>query len=261
MNKFWAYLKTKQFLNNLLMALGTVVLIVMIIFFSLSFYTRHGEGIPVPQLRGMQVERAMSLLKDQGFDYKIDSVYVLDQVPGAVVEQDPEAGTNVKENRTIYLTVVTRLAPPVTLPDLEQYTYREAAATLANSGLKIGDTSSRPDIANHVLEVRFGGQVIKTGAKLPKGSKVDLVLGNGIGANEVDLPDFTNQDLDGVKFTIKQSNLTLGTITYQGMVTDSTNVVVIAQSPMKTDSATKVSIGTRINLTVAQGKKTNAPPQ
>ncbi len=243
------------------MAVGSVVIAILIVFFSLGFYTRHGEGIPVPQLKGMQVEKAMSLLKEQGFEYKIDSVYVFDKAPGAVVEQDPDAGTNVKENRTIYLTVVTRLAPPVALPDLEQYTYREAAATLANFGLKIGDTSSRPDIANHVLEVRFGGQVIKPGTKLPKGSKIDLVLGNGIGANEVDLPDFTNQDLDGVKFTIKQSNLTLGTITYQGMITDSTNVVVISQSPMKTDSTTKVSIGTRINLTVGQGNKTNSPPQ
>lgn len=260
MNKFWAYLKTKQFRNNLMMALGSVVLTILIIFFSLGFYTRHGEGIPVPQLKGMQVEKAMNLLKDQGFDYKIDSVYVLDQPPGAVVEQDPDAGTNVKENRTIYLTVVTRLAPLVALPDLEQYTYREAVATIANFGLKVGDTTFKPDIANHVLEVRFGGQLIKPGTKLPKGSKIDLVLGNGAGASEVAIPDFVNQDLDGVKFAIKQSGLTLGTINYQGLITDSTNVVVVAQSPMKTDSASKVSIGTRIDLTVAQGKKSNAPP-
>jgi len=53
MSKFWAYLKTKQFRANLLLAIGTVVVIAMIAFFSLSFYTRHGTGIPVPQLKGM----------------------------------------------------------------------------------------------------------------------------------------------------------------------------------------------------------------
>jgi beta-lactam-binding protein with PASTA domain len=260
MNKFWAYLKTRQFRNNLLMALGSLVLAILIIFFSLSFYTRHGEGIPVPQLKGLSVEKAMDILKDQGFQYKIDSVYVLDQPPGAVVEQDPDAGTNVKENRTIYLTVVTRLAPPVKLPDLESDTYREAVAILSKYGLKVGDTTSRPDIANHVLEVRFGGQVIKAGATLPKGSKVDLVLGNGAGPSEVAVPDFTNQDLDAVKLVISQSGLTLGTITYEGAITDSTSVIVLSQSPMKTDSATKVSLGTRINLVVGQGKKPEAPP-
>ncbi|MDB5005928.1 MAG: serine/threonine protein kinase [Mucilaginibacter sp.] len=255
MSKFGAYLKTKQFRNTVLLAIGSVLLIVLIVFFSLGFYTRHGTGIPVPQLKGMSIEKAMSLLKDQGFEYKIDSVYVLDEPPGAVVEQDPDSGTYVKENRTIYLTIVTRQAPPVALPDLEPYTYREAVAIIANYGLKVGDTTFKPDIANHVLEVRFAGQVIKAGTKLPKGSKIDLVLGNGAGPSEVDIPDVVNLDLNGAKFAIKGAGLTLGTISYQGEITDSTNVVVVAQSPMKTDSVTQISLGTRIDITVAQGKK------
>jgi len=131
MSKFGSYLKTRQFRVNLLLAAATLVVLVMIVIFGLNIYTRHGTVIPVPQLKGMQIEKAMALLKDQGFEYKIDSVY-LDQTPGAVVEQDPDAGTNVKENRTIYLTVVTRLAPPISMPDLEPFTYREAAATLSN---------------------------------------------------------------------------------------------------------------------------------
>lgn len=240
------------------MIIGSVFVVVMIVFFSLNIYTRHGSGIPVPQLKGLSIEKAMNILKDQGFDYKIDSVYVLDQSPGSVIEQDPDPGTNVKENRTIYLTIVTRLAPPIALPDLEPYTYREAVAIITNYGLKVGDTVYKPDIArDRILGVQFAGQPIKAGTQIPKGSRIDLILGNGEGASEVDIPDFVNQDLDGVKFSIKNGGLTLGTITYQGDITDSTNLVVIAQSPMKTDSLTKVSNGTRINLTVGQGKKSD----
>ncbi len=252
---FWAYLKTKQFRINLLLAICSVFAVILIVFFSLGIYTRHGSGIPVPQLKGLSIEKAMDLLKDQGFQYKIDSVYVLDQPPGSVIEQDPDAGTNVKENRTIYLTIVTRLAPPIALPDLEPYTYREAAAIIANYGLKIGDTISRPDIANHVLEVRFAGQPIKAGDKLPKGSRIDLVLGNGAGPSEVDIPDLVNQDFSTAKFLLKGAGLTLGVVTYEGTITDSASTVVTAQTPAKTDSLNKVSIGTRINLTVSQGKK------
>ncbi len=256
MSNFGAYLKTKSFRNTLLLALGSVVAVVLIAFFCLGIYTRHGMGIPVPQLKGMQVEKAMGLLTDQGLQYKIDSVYVLDEPPGAVIEQDPDAGTNVKVNRTIYLTVVTRVAPNVALPDLEPYTYREAIATLANYGLKVGDTTYKPDIArDRVLQVKYAGQEIKAGTKLPKGSRVDLVLGNGEGASEVAIPDLVNQDLDAAKFAIKGAGLTLGIVTRQGDITDSTNLVVVAQSPAKTDSTTKVSLGTRINLTVSQGKK------
>ncbi len=262
MSKFWAYLKTKQFRITLVLAVCSVFVVVLVVFFSLGFYTRHGSGIPVPQLKGLQVEKAISLLNDQGFEYKIDSVYVNDHPPGTVVEQDPDAGTSVKENRTIYLTVVTRVAPPVSMPDLEPLTYREAVATLANYGLKVGDTTYKSDIArDRILAMRFGGQDIKAGTKIPKGSRIDLVLGNGEGASEVDIPNLINQDLDAAKFVIKQGGLTLGVITYQGPITDSTSLVVVAQSPMKTDSLSKASNGTRINLTVSQGKKSDVPNQ
>lgn len=261
MSKFGAYLKTKSFRYNLIGAIVTVIVVVLIAFFSLGYYTNHGSGIPVPKLKGEKIDRAMALLKEQGFGYKIDSVYVPDAEPGTIVEQDPDAGTNVKEGRVIYLTMVTLQAPPVALPDLEQSTYREATATLSNYGLKIGDTTYRSDIArDRILEVRYGGEVIKAGFKLPKGSKVDLVLGDGEGASEVEIPELINLDLDAARFAIKGAGLSVGTITYQGTITDSTNVVVSGQYPMKTDSLSKTSIGTRINITVIQGTKTDAAP-
>lgn len=262
MNKFWTYLKTKDFRNNFLAAIGVVIAIVLIAYFSLGYYTRHGSGIPVPKLVGAPVERAISALEEQGFKYQIDSVYVLDQAPGTVIQQDPDPGTNVKENRTIYLTIVTRIAPNVSLPDVTQSTYREAAAMLSNYGLKIGDTTYTNDIArDRVLAVKFNGNELKPGAKIPKGTKLDLVLGDGAGASEVDIPDLVNLDLDAARFAIKGAGLTLGTITYEGSISDSTNLVVKSQLPMKTDSVSKTSIGTRVNLVVTQGKKTDSQPQ
>jgi len=58
---------------------------------------------------------------------------------------------------------------------------------------------------------------------------------------------------------IKGAGLGVGTITYEGTITDSSSVVVTAQYPVKTDSTSKTSLGTRINLTVSQAKKTDAP--
>jgi beta-lactam-binding protein with PASTA domain len=226
----------------------------VVAFFSLGYYTRHGEGVPVPNLIGLSSEKAIALLDAQGFhNPQIDSVYVLDKAPGSVILQDPDAGTNVKENRTIYLTIVKNQAPDVALPDLTQDTYRTAIANISNFGLKVGDTTYRPDIArDRVLEVRFAGQILKTGAHIPKGSRIDLVLGDGTGASEVAIPEVVDLELDAAKWAIKNSGLVLGLITYQGTITDTTKVVVQSQSPMKTDSTSKVSIGTHINLTVVQ---------
>ncbi|MBS7563189.1 PASTA domain-containing protein [Mucilaginibacter sp. Bleaf8] len=260
MSKFWTYLKTKDFRNNFLAAVGSVLAVILIAYLSLGYYTRHGSGVPVPKLKGLSIDQARAIMEQQGFRYQVDSVYVQDQAPGTIIEQDPDAGTNVKEGRTIYLTMVTTEAPEVSLPELDQSTYREAVAILSNNGLKVGDTTYRSDIArDRILEVTFGGQIIKTGFKLPKGSKVNLVLGDGAGANEVDIPDLLNQDLDAARFAIRGAGLTVGSITYEGSITDSTNVVVVSQFPMPTDSTSKTSIGTRINLTVSQGKKTDEP--
>jgi eukaryotic-like serine/threonine-protein kinase len=256
MSKFGAYLKTKDFRKTILLAIGSVIVIAVIAFYSLDFYTRHDSGVPVPKLTGMQINNALNILKEQGFGVSIDSVYVLDQVPGTVVEQDPDAGTEVKENRVIYLKIVKNQAPPVALPDIMDAPYISAVATISNYGLKVGDTTYRSDIArDHVLEVRFAGQAIQPGTKIPKGSKIDLVLGDGAGASEVEIPDLVDQDLDAAKFALKGSGLVLGTITYQGTITDSANLVIVAQMPMKTDSVTKTPIGTKVNVIVTQGKK------
>ncbi|EHQ30878.1 PASTA domain-containing protein [Mucilaginibacter paludis] len=254
MSKVVDYLKTREFVINLAIATGTVIVVVLIAFFSLGYYTRHGSGVPVPNLEGMQVNKAIALLEQQGFhNPQIDSVYVLDKAAGTVILQDPDAGTNVKENRTIYLTIVKNQAPDVSLPDLTQDTYRTAVANISNFGLKVGDTTYKPDIArDRVLEVRFAGQVLKPGSKIPKGSTIDLVLGDGAGASEVEIPEVINLELDEAKFAIKNSGLIIGNITYQGTITDTTKVTVIAQSPMKSDTTGKVSIGTHINLTVTQ---------
>jgi len=252
MSKFIDYLKTRQFYINLGIAIGTVIAIITIVFLSLGYYTRHGSGIPVPALVGTNIDKATALLDEQGFKYQIDSVYIVDKAPGTIIIQDPDAGTNVKESRTIYLTVVKSLAPPVALPDLTQDTYNTAVANIKNYGLKIGDTTYIHDIArDRVLQVKFAGQILTPGSKIPAGSKIDLVLGDGKGASEVEVPDVVGQDFDAAKFVISNSGLVIGTVTY-GVITDSTKMVIQSQVPAKGDSTNKVSIGTRINLTVIQ---------
>jgi beta-lactam-binding protein with PASTA domain len=110
-----------------------------------------------------------------------------------------------------------------------------------------------------VLEVRYEGRIIKPGEKLPKGSKLELILGDGLGASEFPIPDLINQDLDAAKMAIIGARFTIGSIEYQGAITDSNNVIVVAQYPMPTDSAAKASIGTPFSLTVKQGVKIDGP--
>lgn len=253
MNKFLAYLRTDTFRKNLLIALGSLVVFLLVIFFSLRFYTRHGEWQPVPKLKGMDVDEAVRVLEEQGFEYQIDSVFQVDKAPGLVIEQDPDANTQVKANRTIYLTVITKSAPEVGFPDIFEMSFLEAKAVLSNYGLKVGDTSYTSDIVkDRVIEIRFKGRTVTAGDQLPKGSALSIVLGDGKGASEVDLPEVAGLTLPEAIMALKGSSLSVGNITYEGTITDSTAARVIKQYPT-VDSLSKVSIGSKVDLILSNG--------
>lgn len=249
MSKFTDYLKTKSFRTNLITAICTVAVLLMIAFFSLRYYTKHGEGLNVPELKGLTLSQAVERLEELGLRYEIDSVYIMDKTPGMVTDQDPEANTFVKDNRTIYLTVNTALAPNVKFPDIENKSFREAKSILESYRLKLGDTTYKPDVARDVvLEAFFGGQTIKTGELLPSGSTISLTLGDGRGSEDVELPNVMGFPLDEAKFSLRGSMLTIGTIYYEGVVTDSATAVVIGQFPVPADTVVKVKIGSPVNL-------------
>ena len=250
MNKFFQYLRTKTFKNNLIGALVVLLALFLIIYFGLRQYTRHDETTSVPELKGMLVNDAIKQLESQGFRYELDSVYQMDERPGLVIEQDPDPNIKVKENRTLYLTIITRTAPEVTFPDVVQKTFIEARAMLNSYGLRLGDTTYVPDIARDVvLEVKFGGEKLNSGRPIPKGSTIDLVLGDGRGDNEVQVPDLTGLTLDQARFALRGVSLTIGAINYMGPVVDSVSAVVVSQTP--TSESPLVSIGTPINVALA----------
>ncbi|WP_442794669.1 PASTA domain-containing protein [Pelobium manganitolerans] len=250
MSKFFSYLATPEFRKQVIIAFAVVVVLLFTLFISLRYYTRHGEGRPVPNLKGLNIEKAIAILEQEGFRYQIDSVFILDKPAGLVTEQDPDANTNVKENRMIYLTIVSSQTPDVSFPDVVDKTFIEVKAILSNYGLKLGDTSYTSDIARDaVLACSYAGQKLQAGQKIPKGSRIDLVLGDGQGASEVELPNLVGLTLSEAMFSLKGASLGVGELTYEGFVQDTANAVIKKQYPeYRPDSLNKVNIGTKINL-------------
>lgn len=248
MSKLLLYLKTDTFRKNLIYALIVIAGLFLTVYIGLRIYTKHGDAQEVPLLKGLNINEAKDLLDKTGLEYKIDSIYQMDAQPGLVIEQNPSPNALVKSGRTIYLTIITQVAPDVEFPNIIEKTYIEAQAILNNSSLKIGDTVYINDIARDVvLDAKFAGQSIKEGRVIAKGSKITLVLGNGRGANEVEIPVLTNLTLSEAKFALIGLGLTVGKIS--GNIIDSATARVIRQSPDST--ARFISIGSPINLELA----------
>ncbi|MCA5006074.1 PASTA domain-containing protein [Sphingobacterium bovistauri] len=245
MSKILLFLKTDVFRKNLIYAIIVLIVFFLAVYVGLRIYTKHGDAQEVPLLKGLTISEAKQILDNADLEYKIDSVYQMDAKPGMVIEQNPSAKALVKSGRTIYLTIITEVAPDIEFPNIIEKNLIEVEAILNNASLKIGDTIYINDIARDVvLDAKFGGQSIKTGRTIAKGSKITLILGNGRGSNEVEIPTLTNLTLSEAKFALIGLGLTMGKIT--GNIVDSATARVINQSP---DSTSKfIGIGSPINL-------------
>jgi beta-lactam-binding protein with PASTA domain len=188
------FLTSSTFFKNLFFALVIVILFLVVFVKFLDFSTNHGEEIKVPDLSKMKLEIAEEKLDEEGLE-----VFLLDTVefkpefpPYTIVEQDPIAGSKVKDGRKIYVKLNAGGYAMVTFPDLKNKTFRQATNALRALGLVEGELKYVPDLAKDiVLEVSYNGRPVKTGDKLMKNSKIDFVLGDG-----KDM--FKDEDLDSI---------------------------------------------------------------
>jgi beta-lactam-binding protein with PASTA domain len=188
------FLTSSTFFKNLFFAIVIVILFLVAFVKFLDFSTNHGEEIKVPNLSKMKLEIAEEKLDEEGLE-----VFLLDTVefrpefpPYSIVEQDPIAGSKVKDGRKIYVKLNAGGYAMVTFPDLKNKTFRQATNALRALGLVEGKLKYVPDLAKDiVLEVSYNGRPVKAGDKLKKNSKIDFVLGDG-----KDM--FTDEDLDSI---------------------------------------------------------------
>lgn len=227
------FITQKPLWVNIVAIIALILLVILLFFGLLDWITKHGKYETVPGILGMNVEQATKILEDKGFDVEIqDSIYVDTAAALSVLKQSPEPNATVKANRTIYLTINRAVAPQIEMPSLIGYSFRSAQLYLETLGLKLGDTTYKPDIAkNSVLEQLFQGIPIPPGTKLPMSSTIDLVLGSGVGTETMNVPDIFGMTLAEAKQYLASMNLGVGSVIMVGSVTDQNNAFVIRQNP------------------------------
>ncbi len=215
----------------------TIIVIFTTVSFILNSYTRHGESLTVPDIRGMKIDEMKHVLAEKKLQFVVtDSLFFADKPVLSVVEQNPAPQSKVKEGRIIYITINANSAPTVLLPNLVDVSIRQASSMLVNAGLKPGRLIYKPDIAqNVVLEMLYRGQNIKADSKIPKGSTIDLVLGDGLESSDVSLPDLTGLTLEEAGNLLASSSLNKGSFIFEGAIKDSFAAKVFKQNPVFSD--------------------------
>lgn len=242
-------------LKNILIALAIIVGLAWGSFILINIYTNHGKTEQVPNLKGLSVNDAKMLLSNHGLKMEIiDSLYTKDVKLGAVIDQNPTPKSIVKPGRTVYLVVNSKSIRQVAVPPVVDVSLRQADAMLASVGITIESVSYAPsDYKDLVLEVLYKGKAVVPGTKLPEGSHVVIVAGNGTGGEKSQVPALKGLDFTTAKITITTAAYTLGGVIYddEPVPGSEDSYYVYKQRPAAGDS---ISTGAHIDIWLSKDK-------
>ncbi|CAN5361833.1 hypothetical protein BH10BAC4_BH10BAC4_08440 [soil metagenome] len=267
--KFKLPFEGKSTLGYVLATIGLSISIVLLlgIFYFYIFLpssTNHGEEIPVPDLTGKNISEIEALLLPLQLRYEVgDSAYSADFPPLTVLQQFPKPGAAVKENRKIYLSVNRASPPTLPLPNLfgegNSGSLLNAEALLRSNELVRGRVIyQRHPSRDLLIEIRMDGKVVTPGIRIPKGSVIDLVVGDGAGPRDFLVGNFVGMPIKNAILRLGNLSLHQGSISTIPADLDTTDVTVyvLKQFPIAGDS---VSIGDPIDLWI--GLKGTAVPE
>ena len=179
--EFFSFKQNKFFWINLIAMVIVVALLLFGVLKGLDIYTRHGEAVVVPNVKGMGVAEAEKMFRNQGLTCIVsDSSYVKNLPAGCILEHNPAAGQKVKEGRTIYLTLNTLSTPLLVVPDVaDNSSLRQAEARILASGFKLNDIEYMAGEKDWVYGVKYQDRVLAMGEKVPMGATLTLMVGNG----------------------------------------------------------------------------------
>jgi eukaryotic-like serine/threonine-protein kinase len=124
---------------------------------------------------------------------------------------------------------------------------------LESYGLELGKIGYVPDYAKDaVLKQRYKGAEIKPGTQLRSGSKIDLVLGNGLQRSErVSVPNLIGLTQDEAERRLRRLELHMGVPVYDNTVKDTIMARVYKQSPAYSADQ-QLSVGQSVDLFFTQ---------
>lgn len=179
--KLFRKIADAYFFGNLLTMAVIVVLLYFGVKYGLEFYTHHGEGIVVPQVKGMTYNRARQLLEEDGLTIMVtDSGYNKTLPADYILAQTPGYGTKVKSGHTVYVTVNSPSSPTIAIPDIvDNSSVREAEAKLMAMGFRLLPAKKVSGERDWVYGIICRGRRVSNGDRISIDYPLTLLVGDG----------------------------------------------------------------------------------
>jgi eukaryotic-like serine/threonine-protein kinase len=245
------YIFSKKFAVQFILALALVTAAIAGGYIYLVSYTEQDEVVEVPELSGYDVFEADAILNEAHLSSDIvDSLYLPEKKGGEIVDQEPIGGSFVKTGRKIYLTISRYGAPMVKLPNIIDQTLPLAMAKLKSYDINVDQIINKPsDCTDCVIGVEMNGKKLVAGSKLSKGSKINLIVGEGATGEKISIPMLYGLSLDEAQKLLNLDGLNIGATPYIDCENseDSLNAKVFRQNPAPSEN-TMTTRGSSIDL-------------
>lgn len=238
--------------KNLIAAILFLSILFLLLKLALKLYTNHGRSMEIPTFTGTLIEEAREVADDEGLKIDVTTgAFDPERSPGLVVQQIPQVGSRVKNNRTVYLTVLSDKAPDVTLPSLVgNYEYGRYSSLLDAKKIKhrvrerVYDAKQQEGSVLYLYhdDRKITDQDLRDGVTVPMGGTVELVITKRKG-NKVSMADYRCQLFGTAEFAITGSQLRVGKLS--GDFSDRNSAYVVSTSPAageQTETGAKVDL-------------------
>lgn len=169
-----------SFWGSLVIMAALVALSIVGMFFFLDIYTNHGKTVIVPDITGETFDVAEEKLEDANLRVLVvDTGYVTNRPADIVLEQQIPAGTEVKYNRVVYVTVNSASARKVALPSVVDGPLREAEYKLRALGFKNVEAKRIKGDYDLVYRLEVNGREVNFGDRIGVDRPVAVVCGDG----------------------------------------------------------------------------------
>lgn len=252
------FFKRHIFIKNVLIILIILIILFILVNYFLSSVTRHNKELIVPDFSEMTVSEAQVIAEENSLRLDVtDSAYINNMGRGLIFRQNPSAGSHVKKNRRILLTINAVNPQMTAMPSLTGFSLRQAKTELLSKGLSLGKLKYVEDMAtNYVLAQEYKGKKIAPGTPVETESVIDLVLGMNVNDTTTFIPNVMGYRYSIAKDILNDNSLNIGTVVYDESVTnysDSIKAVVFRISPEPSDS-TRYDIGSEVSLSLTMDK-------
>jgi beta-lactam-binding protein with PASTA domain len=202
--------------RNLVLAFCGVVVFAAVTGLLLNLVTRHGQSRPVPDFIGVHIDDVKAMARREGLRIEVvDSLFAAEYGGGAVIEQLPRSGTEVKRGRRVFVTITSYEQKMVKVPYVTGYSLRQAINLIEMAGLEIKELRYTPNIApGNVLAELVGRDTVRqtSDMSLPSGGGVTLVVGEAQGADWTAIPKVVGLSLGEARSRLWERGFNVGNV-------------------------------------------------